>query len=476
MHRRSISIRGVPSSRSRAVALALLCATLLPAPAPSREPLAPPPVFASLQPHHLDAGFWLSRADHGQVLLDAAEIERANAALREQGLGLNRLGQLPPLLPAEQVRAWLEPLSALPQAPLFDAGGQRIPAQVLQAILANAGLQALPAEVRPRYALATRRAALRRFPTAQRVFREPGDTDIDRFQESAVFPGTPLALLHPSRDRRWWFVLAPDYAAWIAADAVAIGTREQVLGHARGEPSLRVTGAQVHTVYSPTRPALSKLALDMGTRLRWLRDWPQHLPVDGQLPHAARVIELPQRGDDGRLVLAPALLPRSADVSEAPPALTEANLLRQAFRFLGERYGWGHDYEARDCSGFIADVLRVFGLQLPRNTGDQARSGAFTRLALEGLENSARTAALQSLQTGDLLYLPGHVMMVIGHDAGQTWLIHDTAGVWSQEADGLRRLALNQVSVTPLEPLLDADGLPLRDRIHTVLRLRPPPP
>jgi len=53
-----------------------------------------------------------------------------------------------------------------------------------------------------------------------------------------------------------------------------------------------------------------------------------------------------------------------------PLPFTRANLLRQAFRFLGERYGWGHDYQGRDCSGFVSEVYRSMGVQLPRNTSD----------------------------------------------------------------------------------------------------------
>src|SRR5690606_4113209 len=99
--------------------------------------------------------------------------------------------------------------------------------------------------------------------------------------------------------------------------------------------------------------------------------------------------------------------------------LTKANLIRQAFKFLGERYGWGHRYNGRDCSGFVSEVMRSFGLVLPRNTGAQARSPALEGLAVEpGSPHEERLRLLGSSQVGDLVYLPGHVMMVIGRIAG----------------------------------------------------------
>ena len=133
----------------------------------------------------------------------------------------------------------------------------------------------------------------------------------------------------------------------------------------------------------------------------------------------------------------PALLPRIADVSADYLPLTRANIIRQAFKFLGERYGWGHSYDARDCSGFVSEVYRSFGVQLPRNTRDQSVSPALNRLAFSAADGrDKRMAAVRELQVGDLVYIPGHVMMVIGHDDGMPYVIHDTNGGSWLGADG----------------------------------------
>jgi cell wall-associated NlpC family hydrolase len=346
----------------------------------------------------------------------------------------------------------------------------------LQAILANRALdQVAPAPAR--FALVVRRAALRTFPTGLRVFSEAGDTDIDRFQESALFPGTPVAVAHASADGAWRFVVSPRYAAWIAADAIATGPRDTVLAYAAREPYRLVTGAQVRTVFTPEQPALSQLLLDMGTRVPVLADWPASKPVNGQHPYAAHVVELPLRKADGSLALAPALLQRNADTAAAPLPLTRANLIRQAFRFLGERYGWGHSYDARDCSGFVSDVYRSMGVEMPRNTRDQAVSPAFDKRVFGPADDHAtRVAAARSLEVGDLVYIPGHVMLAIGRVDGEPYVIHDTSGASLFDADGhLERLHLNGVSVTPLLPLrVDADTTWV-DRITSIVRTRPAP-
>jgi hypothetical protein len=75
---------------------------------------------------------------------------------------------------------------------------------------------------------------------------------------------------------------------------------------------------------------------------------------------------------------------------------------------------------------------------------------------------------------GDLIYIPRHVMMVIGHDARGPYVIHDTTGVTYQDEQGaLKRVRLNGVAVTPLTPLLVGDDKTMVDVIHSIVRIRP---
>jgi len=196
---------------------------------------------------------------------------------------------------------------------------------------------------------------LRTFPAMLRVFSSDEDTDIDRFQESALFPGDPVAIAHASQDGKWLFVVSPRYAAWVEARYIAEGTRESVFAHAAKAPYRVVTGAKPRTVFTREQPQLSELQLDMGTRVP-LAEVPLDQPVNGQHPYASWILELPLRDAAGKLAFAPALLQRNADSASDYLPLTQANLLRQAFKFLGERYGWGHAYNGRDCSGFGSDV------------------------------------------------------------------------------------------------------------------------
>jgi hypothetical protein len=444
---------------------------------PSRAPIAVPPhAVVGVRQQQLTPEFWIAReSSASRVVLDTKAIAAQNARLLQLDSSVHDLEKLPSTLQAADIRSWIEKLSQYPDEDMFDAQGRKLERADFDKLMHNLALESVPASQPTRYGLVVNRADLRTFPAPLRAFRSADDQDIDRFQESALFPGTPVVIAHESRDGDWCFVVSPLYAAWMEKRFIAVGNAAEVFAYGKKSPYLVVTGATVKTVFAPTRPQVSELQLDMGVRVPVLADWPPSTLVNGQHPYTAHVIELPERAPDGSLRFTAALLPRTADTSGDYLPLSRANLLRQGFKFLGERYGWGHSYNARDCSGFVSEVYRSFGVQLPRNTRDQAVTPALERITFTNTDDhERRLAVLRNLEIGDLVYIPGHVMMVIGHENGMPYVIHDTTGISYRDGKGeVNRVVLNGVSVTPLTPLLFARTQPIVEHITSILRVRP---
>ncbi len=436
----------------------------------------PPSGVLGVEAAQLTPDFWIGLRPHPDaVLLTPTQIAAQNARLLADDPSMHDLRALPATLDRARVDAWLDTVSTPPTRPLYDVDGKPVPAATVQAIVANADRDAVPASAPTRYGLVVKRAALRSFPTDLRVFSHPGDTDIDRFQETAEFPGTPVVVAHTSRDGRWLFVVSPRYAAWTHRDNIAIGSARQVFDYADRLPGRVVTGGTVHTVYTREQPAVSQLQLDMGDRVPLASGLAPDQPVNGQTPYTSHVLELPIRRDDGSLAFVPALLPITTDTRADYLPLTEANIIRQAFKVLGERYGWGHAYDGRDCSGFVSDVYRSMGVQMPRNTSRQAISPALDHRAFTARDDHAeRLKAAMALKIGDLVYIPGHVMLVIGRWQGQPWVIHDVLGMSYRLPDGsTRHVKLNAVSVTPLLPMLyGKDGSTFIDHMTSIVHIR----
>ncbi|MGY1424735.1 C40 family peptidase [Lysobacter sp. A289] len=481
--------------RLQSISLALGVAIALAAcPLPAREVHAPAvaPMTDGIPAHgvigvedaYLAPGFWVARMDHpDRVLAGRDAISAQNDRLFKLDPSMHDLRALPLNLDRATVRGWIDAISTAPTTSRWDVDGVPVAPTTLEAMVDNLALEAIAESQPTRYGLVVHRAALRGFPTAQRMFSRQGDTDIDRLQESALFPGTPVVIAHQSADGDWLFVVSPRYAAWIEKRQIAEGSAADVFAYVDDTPYRVITGGTEHTVFTREEPRVSGLQLDMGIRLP-VADVPQNRPVNGQHPYTAHVLRLPVRDPDGTLEFFAALLPKRADSAADYLPLTPSNLVRQGFKFLGERYGWGHAYGTRDCSGFVSEIYRSMGVQMPRNTSAQAVSPALHHVLFDQDDNrAARMAAVAELQVGDLVYIPGHVMMMIGRIDGAPYMIHDTHGGSYLGADGtLQSMALNGVSVTPLLPMMFNKNQDYVDRITSIVRphdvrgkLAPPP-
>ena len=324
------------------------------------------------------------------------------------------------------------------------------------------------------YALVVRRSNLRTFPTAVPIFRTGQNKDIDRHQESVVFPADAVAVLHKSKDGKWVLVRAYNYLSWVSEADLAYGDKETIKAYKSATDYLVITGDKVTTVFNPEVAEVSELQLEMGTHL------PLELPEEnrhrlyGQNPYASYVVKLPVRNNDGNLSFKYASIARSKDVHRGYLTHNTDNIITQAFKFLGERYGWGHRFNGRDCSGFVGEVYKSMGILLPRNSITQNSStfGQNIRFTEEtSLEE--RLEAIANLDVGDLIFTPGHVMMYIGSAEGKPYIIHDVKGLrYIQDNGEMYENTLNGVSVTPLLALQASSKKTYVEVISTIKKLR----
>ena len=285
-----------------ACALALSLGT---APLHAQAPFSVPPSgVLGMDDAKLSPDFWLAHlTDADRVVMDARAIDALNQKVLAQDPSMHDIRALGANLTGDQVKGWINKLAKQPDRPLYDIHGQEVPKATIDAVFANRALDAVPAQAPTRFGMAVRRTALRGVPTDMRVFSHADDTDIDRFQESALFPGDPLVIAHASGDGHWLFVVSPRYAAWVWAQDIAEGRRDDILAHVDAAPYRIVTGAKPRTVFTPEAPAVSELQLDMGTRVPLDTTLPTDQPVNGQGPLLQEEAQnaaasLPQRGLD----------------------------------------------------------------------------------------------------------------------------------------------------------------------------------
>jgi len=170
------------------------------------------------------------------------------------------------------------------------------------------------------------------------------------------------------------------------------------------------------------------------------------------------VVKIPTRDDNGNLKFEYALIPRNADVNLGYLPYTKANIIKQAFKFQGERYGWGGMFNGRDCSAFIMDIYRSMGIKLPRNSSEQGKlaAGIYHEFP-KTMTLRERQKIFDKLEPGTGLYMSGHAMLYLGKYKGEYYMIHDFSGFYTKENNKMVFKNVWEVAVTPLSLLTYTD-------------------
>ncbi len=302
-----------------------------------------------------------------------------------------------------------------------------------------------------RYAITVTRTEMRAFPTHDRLFSNADDFETDRFIETAVYPLEPLAILHESSDGTWYLAQSYNYLAWIPAKAVALTSRNKLFNYLEAQHFLVVTGKGVLTANNPIRPEVSEMQLDMGVRIPLAARDEIPKDIDGQHPAGNYVVKLPVRNSEGKLEFGLGLVARVEDVRVGYLPYTKENIIRQAFKFLGQRYGWGGMFNTRDCSAFIMDNYRSMGIMLPRNASEQGKlSLGISHKMSRAMTLDQRQAILDKISVSPV-YMNGHAMLYLTKHEQDYFIIHNFAGIRARDETGQMQTAKTRcVFITPL--------------------------
>ncbi|HOT30287.1 MAG TPA: SH3 domain-containing protein [Candidatus Ozemobacteraceae bacterium] len=400
----------------------------------------------------LDPSFWIARvAEPDKIIMTPQEIRRYNHRSARECKPLEDLRYYRRILNGDAVRGMISAVSSRPSKKKF-MNGSELTGAYFDRLERALDLAAIPSRVMVRYGITVRRTEMRTFPTFDRVFNEPDDYEFDRFIETALYPVEPLVILHTSADGEWFFAQAYNYLAWVPVKDVALTDSRTLFDYLDTPNFLVVTGKRVFTGYNPIKADVSELLLDMGVRIPLASRDEIPLEIYGQHPVGNYVAKLPVRGPEGNLEWGLGLISRTDEVHLGYLPFTPRNIITQAFKFLGQRYGWGGMFNARDCSAFIMDNFRTMGVMLPRNAGEQGKLalGAMHHMP-ESMSLEDRKKLFDTLPPAVPIYMDGHAMLYLCKYNNDYYIIHDFAGYSAPDETGeFRRSKTRGVSVTPL--------------------------
>ncbi|MBI4372830.1 MAG: SH3 domain-containing protein [Candidatus Omnitrophica bacterium] len=401
------------------------------------------PLFLTgTKPEQLTADYWIKRLpDPDRILKTPAQLKFFNQEIR--AMTRERVDIFEPgILPAgteirNQIKLEYETISG---RKLFDIENVYVPKKFFEvAIKPTMNWESVPNPLVLKWGAATRATSVRALPTHVKMLEEKGDIEFDQLQFTLIKLWTPVAVLHTSQDGKWHYVQAPYVRGWVQSKYIALfPSRKALKEKVQSDQFLVVTGESI-SVYSDPSYQEEFQKPTMGTVLPLV-----------QKNDTGYTVEMPIRSKGGDVLLKKYYVRRDSDVHVGFPPYTQRNIIRQAFKLLGARYGWGGMYNGRDCSGFTHDIFLSMGVDLPRDSDQQTLVGTQLGYFRPGEDVETKTAALRFATPGiALLKMPMHMMLYLGEMDGRFFVIHSTwAERISMTSDEKNRI--NQVVVSDL--------------------------
>ena len=291
------------------------------------------------------------------------------------------------------------------------------------------------------YGIATKRTELRTFPSEIAIWDDPLDSDLDYQYLSSIRINEPVVITSKSKDGKYYLAKSICCSGWIPVDSVAIcKDKEEWLSawDFGKDDALVVWGDKVFCETSIMGEKTSDLMLTMGTVLELANDIDPNNLIDNRSVYNNFVVWIPVRNDDGSYSKKLALISENNEVSMGYLPLTKANISKVTFSALGNTYGWGGSLNSDDCSGYMRNVYKCFGLELARNTTWQSAM-PMAKISLEYMPKEDRIKVLSELPFGTILYFNGHEMMYLGTQNGKYYVISAVGSMMNPENPSVRQ-------------------------------------
>lgn len=295
-------------------------------------------------------------------------------------------------------------------------------------------------------AITTSNASMRVLPTHRPLFYNPSQPGegfpFDYLQNSLVPAGTPVLITHMSQDNQW--VLAEtDYAAgWMRWTEIATVDQDFMQIYENGS----LAGFTVDETSVLTDKGLFLFEGRVG----------MSLPLKSETGLSAFYdVFAPVRDKNGDAHLVTVRIAKDK-MSVMPFQPTQNKMASLLNAMMGQKYGWGGLYENRDCSALLKDFFSGFGIFLPRNSRQQAQAGYF--IPMQGISAQAKMDLISEHGRPwlTILYMPGHVMLYIGHDAvlDEPVIYHSMWGLrtWRPFSANHGRWIIGRTVITSLQP------------------------
>ena len=433
--------------------------------------LMQPPICApKVEGFMLKPEYWIEQTREAEeLILNREEINKLNEEsfrqMKSKGFEewLYDLRKYPKKITKEKLLNTMKTYSSkevFPSKTCYDIHANKIPETVKNDVLYQANFDGIPDEISVEWGMLVKREDIRAFPTDTVFAEESKAIDFDLFQLTILPSGSLVAILHQSKNGKWYYIQSMIYKGWIKRENVALAkNKKEVFDYLKTDRFLMVTESRVETEPNPFIKEVSNILFQMGDKISLIEfdKIPESIPIGNlhaQSAEGCYVVKIPIKDEDGYLQFKLALIARSNELCEGYLPYTRGNIVRQAFKLLGERYGWNGMFVRRDCSQFIMNIYRTMNIIIPSYTKMQEEGAAGKSIKFSGSIKN-REGILNQLKPGNPIYLKGHVVMYLGKAANNYYIIHSGAGYGVKNEDGsIKPVSVHGVFITEVHQLL----------------------
>ena len=360
------------------------------------------------------ADYWIENNSEGDtVILGDKGIERLNAEIRKVSPTVVDLENYPTTIKKRALKLKLNNFEALDED--LYLRGNRVSENYKGILRKLVNAAAITDDVQVRYAVVVRRSNLRNLPTGEGLFYFAADKDFDALQETALDPCDPVVVLHTSDNGQFHYVQTINYSGWVSTYDIAFTDRETWLKYVAPEKFVVVVGKSVKL-----KTWEETVEYQQGSRI----------PLSS-VDEKAYVLYVAGRDKNGNLDKVKVKIAKNAALNEGYLPYTSNNILRSAFKFYGEQYGWGGLKNSVDCSSLMYNAYRTVGIYLPRNADEQEASAGL-HIELSKMDDATKLVTIQDLIPGTGLYMDNHCMMYLGKSNGVPFVLHALGSYYSE--------------------------------------------
>jgi len=432
----------------------------------SPKPIASPTLLPGTDRHMLTVGYWISRhPSPDDLVLTGEQIAELNRFIEKDlktVADIRSLGaRIPVPYSASALAAEMQKdISRLRARPHYLSSGRQAPGAFYERQADDMDLAAMPPAIDPGYGLVIRFSDQRILPTLEPLFDDPSEKDFDKLQNNTLELGTPLLLLHQTRDMNWTFVRSPFSSGWVESRNIARCSPEDLEDFVHPERFVVILRPKADIFRNPAMTYTEEY-VQMGVQL----------PLIETTENAYQVL-IPICDSQGYLVRQQGYVQKK-QATEGYLPYTARNILQQAFEMRNAPYGWGGMYGEQDCSRFIQQVFATVGVIFPRNSADQAMVG---KQVAEFDPDTSAEIKIRSLDRAiggiTTLYLKGHIMLYLGKSDLMPYAIHETWAYRVPDGDQDLIYKINRVAVTDLDLGIGSRNGSLLDRLKSVRMIR----